>query len=55
MKPLVFKQNGTNWWYTLHRDNKGKLTSTASASWGRAIIEALAAVHIYPDKPVRKK
>lgn len=54
MKTIVFKQNNRHW-YTLHRDSDGKLTATASASWGRAIMEALAAVHVYPDKPARQK
>lgn len=54
MKPIVFKHPNT-YWYTLHRDSDGKLTVTASPTWKRAIIEALVAVHVYPDKPARQK
>lgn len=47
MKPLVFKQNNRHW-YTLHRDSKGKLTATASATWRWAITKALITAHACP-------
>lgn len=49
MKPIVFKQNNRHW-YTLHRDSEGKLTATASASWGWAIIEALTYTYMTQSK-----
>lgn len=49
MKPIVFKQNNRHW-YTLHRDSEGKLTATASASWGWAIIEALTYTYMTQNK-----
>lgn len=50
MKPIVYKQNGTNWWYTLYRDSKGKLTTAASPTWEWAIFEALAYVYMTQNK-----
>ncbi len=49
MKPVVFKHPNT-YWYTLHRDSKGKLTTAASPTWEWAIFEALAYVYMTQSK-----
>lgn len=50
MKPIIFKQPGTQYWYTLYRGRNGKLRFTVSASWHWATIDALAYVDIAQSK-----